>query len=100
LHKWITQEEFDYYVKDFEQHGWDGGLNWYRVADINAQAAPQLEPAWGQVQVLLRRLKVLALGQFEESPLWLGQALAPEWQNSEQMSLFEVWGRRSLRLSG
>ena len=28
LHDWISQEEFDYYVKDFEAHGWNGGLNW------------------------------------------------------------------------
>ena len=29
LHDWISQPEFDYYVRDFEEHGWNGGLCWY-----------------------------------------------------------------------
>lgn len=42
LHDWISQEEFDYYVNDFEQHGWNGGLSWYRVMDINVVSTPQM----------------------------------------------------------
>jgi len=42
LQTWISQEEFDYYVKDFERHGWNGGLCWYRVMDIDVHATPQL----------------------------------------------------------
>lgn len=41
LHDWITEPEFEYYVKDFEAHGWNGGLCWYRVMDINAASTPQ-----------------------------------------------------------
>eukprot|EP00927_Polykrikos_kofoidii_P065224 TRINITY_DN61006_c0_g1_i1.p1 TRINITY_DN61006_c0_g1~~TRINITY_DN61006_c0_g1_i1.p1 ORF type:complete len:367 (+),score=58.09 TRINITY_DN61006_c0_g1_i1:99-1199(+) len=35
LAPWITQTEFDYFVEEFNQHGWNGGLNWYRVMDDN-----------------------------------------------------------------
>ena len=61
LHDWITEPEFEYYVQDFENHGWNGGLCWYRgecsvslsssagslkevactVMDINQSATPQ-----------------------------------------------------------
>ena len=42
LRDWISQDEFDYYMKDFEEHGWNGGLSWYRVMDLNAMGTPQL----------------------------------------------------------
>ena len=42
---WISEEEFSYYVTEFERHGWEGGLNWYRVLDLNWHATPQLDGA-------------------------------------------------------
>lgn len=33
--QWITEEELDYYVTEFERTGFTGGLNWYRNLDRN-----------------------------------------------------------------
>lgn len=32
---WLTTEDFDYYVTEFERSGFTGGLNWYRNLDRN-----------------------------------------------------------------
>ena len=42
---WISPAEFNFYVREFEEHGWEGGLNWYRVLDLNWHATPQLDGA-------------------------------------------------------
>ena len=35
LPSWITEEDLDYYTKEFERTGFRGGLNWYRNYDRN-----------------------------------------------------------------
>ncbi len=35
LPTWLTREDIDYYVSQFEQAGFRGGLNWYRNIDRN-----------------------------------------------------------------
>mmetsp|Transcript_134722 Transcript_134722/g.418709 ORF Transcript_134722/g.418709 Transcript_134722/m.418709 type:complete len:368 (-) Transcript_134722:60-1163(-) len=45
LPPWISQAEFDYFVGEFARTGWNGGLNWYRVMDVDWQATPQLQGA-------------------------------------------------------
>jgi pimeloyl-ACP methyl ester carboxylesterase len=35
LPEWITSEEVDHYVAEFERTGFTGGLNWYRNLDRN-----------------------------------------------------------------
>jgi len=40
---WISQGEVDYYVSEFERSGWEGGLNWYRVLDLDWVVTPQLD---------------------------------------------------------
>ena len=42
LPSWLTQEDLDYYVKQYEQSGFRGPLNWYRNIDRNADLTPQL----------------------------------------------------------
>jgi hypothetical protein len=32
-------------IAEFEAAGWNGGLNWYRVMDLNWHATPQLTGA-------------------------------------------------------
>ena len=45
LPNWITREEVDYFVKEFERAGWNGGLNWYRVMNLTHEITPQLTEA-------------------------------------------------------
>lgn len=45
LSDWISPEELDYVVGEFDSAGWNGGLNWYRVMDVNWHATPQLAGA-------------------------------------------------------
>ena len=45
LAPWISEAELDYVVAEFERAGWNGGLNWYRVMDINWHATPHLANA-------------------------------------------------------
>lgn len=45
LPKWISQPEVDYFISEFERAGWTGGLNWYRVMDMNWHATPELAGA-------------------------------------------------------
>jgi pimeloyl-ACP methyl ester carboxylesterase len=48
---WLTEEDLDVYVAEFEPAGFTGGLNWYRNIDRNAEllaawrGAPVLPPA-------------------------------------------------------
>ena len=48
LPSWITNEELDYYVREFERTGFRGGLNRYRNMDRDWEQLPQL--AGAQVQ--------------------------------------------------
>lgn len=43
LHPWISEDEFEYFVKEFEGRGWDGGLNWYRALNVDWHATSQLQ---------------------------------------------------------
>jgi pimeloyl-ACP methyl ester carboxylesterase len=45
LPAWLTEEDLDYYVEQFEQSGFRGPLNWYRNIDRNIELTPQLESA-------------------------------------------------------
>ena len=42
---WLTEEDLDYYVAQFERSGFRGPLNWYRNIDRNIEITPQLEAA-------------------------------------------------------
>jgi epoxide hydrolase A/B len=45
LPSWLTTEDLDYYVAQFERSGFRGPLNWYRNIDRNLEITPQLEKA-------------------------------------------------------
>lgn len=45
LPSWLTQEDLDYYVAQYQQSGFRGPLNWYRNIDRNLELTPQLEDA-------------------------------------------------------
>lgn len=45
LPAWLTEEDLDYYVAQFERSGFRGPLNWYRNIDRNLALTPQLENA-------------------------------------------------------
>jgi pimeloyl-ACP methyl ester carboxylesterase len=45
LPAWLTEEDLDYYVAQYEQSGFRGPLNWYRNIDRNIEMTPQLEEA-------------------------------------------------------
>jgi len=45
LPSWLTAEDLDYYVAQFEKSGFRGPLNWYRNIDRNLEITPQLENA-------------------------------------------------------
>ena len=45
LPSWLTAEDLDYYVEQFEKSGFRGPLNWYRNMDRNIEITPQLEGA-------------------------------------------------------
>lgn len=50
LPEWLTEEDLDYYVAQFEQSGFRGPLNWYRNIDRNLELTPQLEsPETGKI---------------------------------------------------
>ena len=42
LPKWLTEEDLDYYAKEFTRTGFRGGLNWYRGQDLFWQETPWL----------------------------------------------------------
>lgn len=43
LPAWLTEEDMDYYVAQYEQSGFRGPINWYRNIDRNAGLTPQLD---------------------------------------------------------
>jgi epoxide hydrolase A/B len=45
LPSWLTAEDLDYYVAQYEQSGFRGPLNWYRNIDRNIEITPQLANA-------------------------------------------------------
>ncbi len=45
LPAWLTEEDLNYYVAQYEQSGFRGPLNWYRNIDRNIALTPQLETA-------------------------------------------------------
>ena len=45
LPAWLTEEDLDYYVAQYEVSGFRGPLNWYRNIDRNVEITPQLEEA-------------------------------------------------------
>ena len=45
LPAWLSPEDLDYYVAQFESSGFRGPLNWYRNMDRNIELTPQLETA-------------------------------------------------------
>jgi len=45
LPSWLSQEDLDYYVAQYQQSGFRGPLNWYRNIDRNLELTPQLEGA-------------------------------------------------------
>lgn len=45
LPRWLTAEDLDYYVEQYQKGGFRGPLNWYRNIDRNHDLTPQLEHA-------------------------------------------------------
>jgi pimeloyl-ACP methyl ester carboxylesterase len=45
LPSWLSQEDLDYYVAQYQQSGFRGPLNWYRNIDRNLELTPQLQDA-------------------------------------------------------
>jgi len=45
LPSWLTAEDLDYYVAQYQQDGFRGPLNWYRNIDRNVAITPQLANA-------------------------------------------------------
>lgn len=45
LPAWLKQEELDYFVKEFTEAGFRGGVNYYRNLDRNWEITPELEGA-------------------------------------------------------
>jgi len=43
LPSWLSQEDLDYYVAQYQHSGFRGPLNWYRNIDRNIELTPQLE---------------------------------------------------------
>jgi pimeloyl-ACP methyl ester carboxylesterase len=43
LPDWLTEEDLDYYVAQYQQSGFRGPLNWYRNIDRNLELTSQLE---------------------------------------------------------
>jgi pimeloyl-ACP methyl ester carboxylesterase len=42
LPAWLSEEDLDYYAKEYARTGFRGGLNWYRGQDISWQETPFL----------------------------------------------------------
>jgi pimeloyl-ACP methyl ester carboxylesterase len=51
LASWISEEEVEYYVQEFARAGWEGGMNWYRVLDMDWHITPQFGGAKVQIPV-------------------------------------------------
>eukprot|EP00929_Paragymnodinium_shiwhaense_P107333 TRINITY_DN73429_c0_g1_i1.p1 TRINITY_DN73429_c0_g1~~TRINITY_DN73429_c0_g1_i1.p1 ORF type:complete len:403 (+),score=41.13 TRINITY_DN73429_c0_g1_i1:78-1211(+) len=54
---WVSQEEFDYLLGEYERSGWSGGMNWYRTMDADWYATRDLA---GQGGMLRRPVGFLA----------------------------------------
>jgi pimeloyl-ACP methyl ester carboxylesterase len=52
LPDWLTREDLDYYVSQFEQAGFRGGINYYRNFHRNWEITPQLQGASIDIPVL------------------------------------------------
>lgn len=52
LPAWLTQEDLDYYISQFEQAGFRGGVNYYRNFHRNWEITPQLDGARIDIPVL------------------------------------------------
>jgi pimeloyl-ACP methyl ester carboxylesterase len=51
LPTWLTEEDLDYYVAQYQQGGFRGPLNWYRNMDRNIDLTPQLDsPETGKIE--------------------------------------------------
>ncbi|HMS42241.1 MAG TPA: hypothetical protein PKE69_18555, partial [Pyrinomonadaceae bacterium] len=42
---WLTQKDLDYYVSEFKEAGFRGGINYYRNSNRNWEITPQLTGA-------------------------------------------------------
>lgn len=49
---WLTQADLDYYVNEFKEAGFRGGINWYRNFHRNWETTPQLADAKVEKPVL------------------------------------------------
>jgi len=45
LPPWLTQKDLDYYVSEFKESGFRGGINYYRNSNRNWEITPQLTGA-------------------------------------------------------
>ncbi|MBT8147995.1 MAG: alpha/beta hydrolase [Gammaproteobacteria bacterium] len=52
LPDWLTQEDLDYYISQFEHAGFRGGVNYYRNFHRNWEITPQLDGARIDIPVL------------------------------------------------
>jgi pimeloyl-ACP methyl ester carboxylesterase len=52
LPEWLSDAEFEYYVREFTRTGFTGGLNWYRNYDHNWASTPELAGATISVPAL------------------------------------------------
>jgi pimeloyl-ACP methyl ester carboxylesterase len=52
LPDWLAKEDLDYYVSEFTEAGFRGGINYYRNFDRNWEITPQLDGAKVEVPVL------------------------------------------------
>jgi pimeloyl-ACP methyl ester carboxylesterase len=51
LPDWLTEEDLDYYVAQYQQSGFRGPINWYRNIDRNVGLTPQLDsPETGKIE--------------------------------------------------
>ena len=44
---WMSDDEFSFFVEEFERSGWSGGLMWYAVQDADWRDYPKLRTAEG-----------------------------------------------------
>jgi pimeloyl-ACP methyl ester carboxylesterase len=91
---WLTEEDLDYYVAQFEQSGFRGPLNWYRNIDRNIELTPRLETAKIEQPSFFiagKKDPVLSLGWVSQMDKWVtdmrGKALiegAGHWVQMER----------------